>query len=270
MTTLFAGIGLFWVSPHSVLAQTSTTSGCIYPVSGYNGCTANDTGLASFTVLRILDGCTSASDTFTALVQTQTRSTSQRRYDIGIWVNLDGTDAINGASCYRQILAPVVSSPFPNLNLDGGSGPYRSEDGDLCGDIRQDETNVINLPALTFSCSDPNNDGFVDVNGCVSWDNTTGSVCGGVTAALPSTQSKCRCNTFRIVPNLSLTKRCTPDRVIPGGTLKCTITYTNSGRGDAIGFSLVDNYDQANGTVANSTSPNLNGNPGVDNGDTIT
>ena len=272
MITLLAGIGLLWTAPQSASAQTSTTNGCIYPVSGYHGCTANDTSLADFTVLRILDGCTSPSDTFTALVQAQTRSTAKHRYDIGIWVNLDGTDAITGASCYRQMLAPVVSSPFPGLNLNGGSGPYRNEDGDMCGDIYKDETNIVNLPALTFACADPNGDGFVDVNSCVSWDNNAKGVCSSVADALPSTQSKCRCNTFRVdvsVPNLSLTKSCTPNQVMPGGALNCTITYTNNGKGDAIGFSLVDNYDQANGAVANITKPHLNGDAGVDNGDTI-
>ena len=216
-----------------------------------NCCTANDTGLAAFAVREIVDGCTSPNDTFTAKVVATTKSTAATRYDIGIWVNLDGTDAINGNQCYRQILTPVIPNPWLGVTINGG--PYFSYDGDMCGDIRKNDLTVAYLPALTFSCSDPDGDGFVDVSGAVSWQQNKNDVCSSVLDAIPGTQSKCRSNSFRVdvsVPDLALSKSCTPELVLPGEAVKCTVSYTNSGKGDAVGFSLVDNYDQSNGAVS--------------------
>lgn len=269
-----AYIGFIVYTTPIVAAQSSTTGACIKAASTYDNCTANDTGFGAFTVINVTDGCTSPSDTFTAEIKAEVISTGQTKYDVGMWINLDGTDAINGNSCYRQILSPGVASPYPGLNLTGGNGPFRIEDGDSCGDIRQNESNFAQLQPLQFACSDANADGMADINGCVSWAQSADSIaCSTVNDALPGTGSKCRCDTFTVavsVPNLSLTKSCVPDQVAPGGTVVCTITYRNSGHGDAVGFSLVDNYDQSQGAVSNIGTTNPGSNAGADNGDTIT
>ncbi len=141
-----AYIGFIVYTTPIVAAQSSTTGACIKAASTYDNCTANDTGFGAFTVINVTDGCTSPSDTFTAEIKAEVISTGQTKYDVGMWINLDGTDAINGNSCYRQILSPGVASPYPGLNLTGGNGPFRIEDGDSCGDIRQNESTVALIP----------------------------------------------------------------------------------------------------------------------------
>ncbi|MCH6561978.1 MAG: DUF4215 domain-containing protein, partial [Myxococcales bacterium] len=74
------------------------SDGCIASVSPGSNCTSKDLGFASFTILEILDGCTDPNDTFTARLRVEIKSQATARYDIGLWVNLDGTDALNGAS----------------------------------------------------------------------------------------------------------------------------------------------------------------------------
>ncbi|TDJ05123.1 MAG: DUF4215 domain-containing protein, partial [Deltaproteobacteria bacterium] len=85
----------------------SFSDGCVAAAAGVANCVANDTGFVSFTVLSVSDGCTDPSDTFTAELRVEVVSTATTRYDIGLWLNLDGTNAINGALCHRQILVPT-------------------------------------------------------------------------------------------------------------------------------------------------------------------
>jgi uncharacterized repeat protein (TIGR01451 family) len=274
---------------------TNTTSACIKAVSGFDVCTANDTKIVEFAVVSLIDGCTSPDDTFTALLKAKTVSTAATRYDIGLWVSLDGSSAITGNSCYRQILSPVApnasagdvpataaslatvqpsgldTATFPTLDLTGGNGPYRDEDGDMCGDIHKNESNFANLTPQTFSCRNVNNDGFALINACASWDNNAKEVCSSVEDALPGTPSKCRCGNLKVkvpVPNITVEKSCTPNQVLPGGSVRCNIKYTNHG-GEAVSFRLLDDYDQRYGTVSDITTTSPGGNAGVDNGDVI-
>ncbi|TDI94916.1 MAG: DUF4215 domain-containing protein, partial [Deltaproteobacteria bacterium] len=184
-----------------------TSNGCIGPVTGLDNCVANDTGFVAFEVLNLIDGCTDPNDTFTVELRGDVRTNAQARYDIGLWINLDGTDAISGATCHRQILVPISADPndFPDPN--NIIGLYRDLENtptiDICGDIEDSPTpekNFVDLPALTFPCIDTNGNGFADISGCASWGQAKRTIdCRSVLDAIPGTASKCRCDTFSLI-----------------------------------------------------------------------
>jgi uncharacterized repeat protein (TIGR01451 family) len=262
-------------------AQSSGLGSCIQPASGFSGCTANDVNFGTFFAI-VDDGCTGPNDTFTAIVKTQIVGTANQRYDVGLWLNLNGASAItdNGANaCFRQTLSPVtVGQP----DLTSGNGPFRElEEGakaDACGDLAQGELNVITLNSgqpLTLACIDSDSDGAADLpagSSCYGYDNQQGNACSGFLQALPSQTSKCGCNETPI--NLPVTTiPMTIDKVCNPGSaptdalpypVRCTITYTNhSTTQNASGFTLLDNYDQSKGSISGIS------NNGLDNGDVI-
>jgi hypothetical protein len=152
------------------LAQT-----CVDDVTGVtNVCTANDVNLGLLVVIDEIDGCDFPGDTAQVKLQAQLNATSAERYDIGLFIALDGGDARTG-SCYQDFLPPPL---FPNNSptcdgtcsisgtscfkdadcpagetcaggydpgssgLGNGEGPFYDAEcledpGDLCGDLEQ-------------------------------------------------------------------------------------------------------------------------------------
>ena len=57
------------------------------------------------------------------------------RYDLGMYIATDGGSALIGSSCYKDVLQPLA-----DLNAAGnpmnplGTGPFKNEDGDSCGE----------------------------------------------------------------------------------------------------------------------------------------
>ena len=182
-------------------------------------CTANDVQYSGFTVIKVIDGCESTSDTFTAQIKAEAIATANARYDIGFWIGLtdyaasdpdaeSGDGALYGESCYRQILSPLTTV-LTEVDATSGVGPYASLDqsDDFCGDIQQGVPTFANMPfgvtaestaILTLPCLDPDEDGVVNVDACTSWENNPGVVCESVADALPGTRSKCNCGSFNI------------------------------------------------------------------------
>ncbi|MGH9891521.1 MAG: hypothetical protein ACREA0_05965, partial [bacterium] len=142
--------------------------------------------------------------------QLKINTNAQSRYDFGAYIALDGGNALTG-NCHRDFLTPIeTASNPPNVtggpfhNLEDGLNPNTEGSdpgGDLCGDARaEDSITVKNLDSFTVTCTDPDNDGDLELNTCVSWDNqvsrntTQSPTCKDVTDVIPGTPAKCDCN----------------------------------------------------------------------------
>jgi hypothetical protein len=193
---------------------------CVQDYQGGATCVANDVRIEDFIEQSILETCEQGTAgeleiLFRVLVSA---AGSPDRFDIGIFVDLSGgaTGALTGDLCLHDYLVPpltampvygdanndtipdVVNGPW----WDGSSDPGPDDD-DLCGDIESNTQILKDLIAIRVPCVDNDNDGFVDLHGCASWDNNLNTVCSDVTGAFPGTSSKCSCttiNTTQLLP----------------------------------------------------------------------
>src|SRR5678815_2872071 len=159
-------------------ATRANAQSCVDDVTGEtNNCKSEDVSITSIVVKSggLIDGCTSTADTATVDLVVTVTASEPTRYDIGLYIALDGGDARTGI-CSHQFLGPALSPPGV-LDLTGGDGPYRNLDGDGCGDIENGEDNVKDLGVLTIPCTDIDEDGFVDLGTVTSWDENGGGIC---------------------------------------------------------------------------------------------
>ena len=243
----------------------AVVGGCIDDVTGRtNNCTANDVGVYNLYILETKDGCISYDDTACLLLKAEIIATAANRYDIGIFLALDGGDARTG-TCAHDYLSPPLA---PSSSYEPDGGPYLNFDGDACGDIEQGVPTFYYLPEYCVPCSDMDSDGTVDIGHCVSWDNQASANCASVGDTVPSTKAKCNCSRSQTIPsllapNLTLSKSCSPSQVSPDSSTTCTITITNTGAGDATLIGYRNDYDQTRGSVSSIS------NGGIDDGDLI-
>ena len=206
---------------------------CIDDVVGKrNNCTADDVKLALLAEILESDGCDFPGDTAQVQIQTKLIATSAKRWDIGIFIALDGLAARTG-SCHHNYLppplAPLASYNPGSLGLGNGTGPFLDDDADSCGDLTQGVETFYDLRAyntftpgdlqtLTIKCVDTDNNGFVDVGSCVSWDNNQNNPsCDNVNEAVPNTVAKCRCETLNT--NLAFPGKILVDKITdPSGS----------------------------------------------------
>jgi len=186
-------------------------------------CTANDVTLGLLIVADPNAQCTETSPgsgVFTADVQFQADlvAGANERWDIGMWIDLEGGDARTGSQCARNYL-PAYPDPLADPGdpgspgLGNGVGPHydgeENEDpNDMCGDLPQGINWYYDLLPLsvatgtptsttpetyTIRCEDNDDDGFVDVGTCTSWDNNRNTQCTSVYDTVPNTKAKCNC-----------------------------------------------------------------------------
>ncbi len=197
---LFAFIG--WSA--QVAAQGETGNFCVRDYRSGAVCTAQDVRIDELIVVSVSEQCALGTPgetevVFQALVSSDG---SPDRYDIGMYLALDGGSARDGDSCYHDYLSsPLTANPtYADFNNDTvpdltDSAWWNGDtDGDSCGDIEASTQVVKTLPSLRFACVDNNGDGSVDVSVAVSWDNNTGTTCDAVSEAFPGTNSKCSLN----------------------------------------------------------------------------
>lgn len=160
-------------------------------------CIANDVHASALVASQVLEGCAELDPT-SALVELDAwiESMSSSRYDIGIFLAVDGGDARIGDGCLHDYLAPV--SPEPGTwNPD--NGPWLDLDSDGCGDFQALGTGLHATKRLDsgggirIACTDLDGDGLVDLSVCVSWDTSTLTACNSVQGAYPLTGSRCSC-----------------------------------------------------------------------------
>jgi hypothetical protein len=200
-------------------------------------CTANDIQL-SLASLNIIDGCDYPGDTAEVDLGINVTLVGGPRHDIGIYLALDGGNALTG-TCSISIL-PYSPSPSPYTDLDGTgdstmfSFGYCSADGgstiadsppqpcnenadcdagescehfgpnftqDTCGDIDDNPNPIIaSVKNITVSCIDDDGDGFLDdLDTCSSWRQPgINELCLSPLAVFPGAPSKCWCSTITL------------------------------------------------------------------------
>ncbi len=195
---------------------------CMDDVSGLPhsaNCTANDVSLSLIAQVQESDGCSFPGDTAQVQMQAHLIATSRERYDIGIFIALDGGTGRTG-SCHHNYLPPPLAPPGvldvgSPLIGNGGTAFFDAEltedPADSCGDLAQGVNNYYDLEdygfsdvlqTLTIVCVDTDDNGLVDVGSCLSWDNgkskgtNQAPSCDSVLDTVPSTVAKCRCETL--------------------------------------------------------------------------
>lgn len=142
-------------------------------------CTANDIELLALSALVVEDACDTHGDFATVQLRAQVQCLPDFRYDVGLYLALDGGSALTG-SCASSILAT-------------GDGPLFDVDGDACGEMVQGEIEV-DLPAITLPCIDADFDGLLDLSYCSTWrQSDTEELCTTPADAFPGAPSKCHC-----------------------------------------------------------------------------
>jgi hypothetical protein len=233
-------LGLFVVVVPSMAQGGVQGAVCVESYTPGARCTANDVRLEELIMVNLVEGCTQGTigemeAEFEGLVSAVG---SPDRYDIGLFIALDGGDAINaGGTCFHgyldAIAQPLTETPvygdwyppsagdaIPDVyNLDPAFiGYWNGEPGDPtpdeCGDM---ETNTqalkriegtLRLPCLDLidGAGNPSPDGFVDVGVCASWDNNANTTCLDVNGAVPGTGSKCSCSRVNLPVEQPATK----------------------------------------------------------------
>jgi hypothetical protein len=164
-------------------------------------CTANDVSIVIYQTTGQPLVCETGAQ-ITAPLQAQLVATANERYDIGMYIALDGGNALTG-TCWRDWLLPPLTTTktpagqpryYPFFDGEETEDPH-----DTCGDLEQGIYSYRDLGNLTFVCNDSNNDGIADIGACASWDNlksngtTKNPSCTTLEQTLPNTPSKCRC-----------------------------------------------------------------------------
>lgn len=163
---------------------------CLNDVNQFNNavCTAKDVKIAEINVVEGPGICAEGSTVVIPELEAVLQGTAKERYDIGIFIASDGGDAKMSLSekndgCYHDILEP---------------GKFADLDKDACGDIRQRQRVTKTLTDVEVLCQDTDDDGYLDVGTCLSWENNKHMACNSVEDADPGTPSKCRCEPIQI------------------------------------------------------------------------
>ena len=191
-------LALVWVAPTVARAQTGNF--CVRDFQPGAVCTANDVRIQALNLVSVVETCAAGVpgeaeavfDVFVSAVG------APERYDIGLFVALDGGSARDGDVCFHDYLQPPLTPTptFGDKNGDGvpdvDNGPWFDADADQCGDINAG-TQVFKTVQLRVVCVDLNGNGTVDASACTSWDNNAVTNCTGLSDAFPGTNAKCGC-----------------------------------------------------------------------------
>lgn len=155
------------------------------------GCTATDVRMSDIRVGgALIDGCDFTGDTATFEPSVDLTATPTRRDDIGLYLAMDGGNALNG-TCSISTLPHA-----PNGGMQAPyAGPYFDLDGDACGDISSLGPSIVNAPiaAITIPCFDADGNGIADMRYCLMWQSPSSVVCTSPADAVPTSPSRCGC-----------------------------------------------------------------------------
>ena len=209
-------------------------------------CTANDVRIEQISVLSVIEDCDAGvwGEAEVLVEVLASAEGSPDRYDIGMFIALDGGSARDGDDCIHDYLQPPLTSTptYGDANGDGipdvVNGPWwdGGGDADTCGDLESNTQVIKQLQQIRVACVDNNLNGFVDASVCSSWDNNTGTACNGVADAYPGTNSKCSCATVDLgipMPAATPTPTSTPTATAtatdtPTATPTATATATTT------------------------------------------
>jgi len=242
----------------SGLTATSSALPVVTCPSNLNSCTAKDVRTTVVNV-GILNGdfCSSLTDTINLQVTVEFKSTSNERYDVGMFVSNDGGTVQEPSS------ANTCSGAAPQVG-DGNANAYPADaDTDLflnlespavdtCGDISATTGPVQWTFTSSVDCNIVNNQ--LIIPSCRVWDQTKNHNCTSLTQA--GTGSKCDCTDLVVTPQLNPcattvcndNSDCTDDSCVNNGSV-ANCVYTPKAAGASCGNSssnACDNADTCN------------------------
>lgn len=258
---------------------------CIDDVTGRtNACAANDVQLCH--LMNDVETTCRPGEPITLYLTVRLLATSLERYDIGMFLALDGGNADTGSCQHDYISPPLASGGTCSVSGDdctkdadcpagetctGGYNPgspgspggpfYNAEPedaADLCGDLEQDVDTYYRLAPVTVECVDSDGDGLLDIHTVVSWDDLKTNTCAGVGDAIPDTPTQCRYGTADVANvivepgRIQVQKTAEPEQLLePGGWVTFTLTVENTSPITVTVEELVDSVygplEQANG-----------------------
>ncbi len=164
-------------------------------------CTASDVSIVTVSDMQVGDFCEFEGDVLSFDATFEIAAQSQKRYDVGLYVGVDG-QALTG-TCTVAVL-PTGPAPFTSL------------DGDSCGDVDGPANLLVRITNVVAECRDIDGDGFFDVAACASWAQSASSVCNGPDDAVPGSASKCGCSILDLgleLPSCDTNADCPPDGI---------------------------------------------------------
>jgi len=242
--------------PQPVVAQEGS---CIDDLTGITNVCAEDDVWLSY--LRNAEGLTCLpGEPVTLNLEAWLLATSLERYDIGLFLALDGgaadagtcqhyylppplalggTCSVSGDDCTKEVDCPAGEVCAGGYDPESGSGPYydaEPEDArDECGDLEPGVDTHLFLAPIVVPCVDSDGDGYLDIGTAVSWDDQRDHACVGVGDATPNGPETCRywtmdVNNVRVHPGRSqVQKIAQPEQLLePGGWVTFTFVVENT------------------------------------------
>jgi len=256
--TLLGLLALLSLLPASQPASAQEGS-CIDDVTGWtNVCTAGDVWLSS--LLNDVDASCMPGELVTLNLEAGLLATALERYDIGLFLAVDGggadtgrceryylppplasvgTCSVSGAACKKDADCPAGETCTGGYDPESGSGPFydaEPEDApDQCGDLEPGVDTYYFLGPVTVPCIDSDGDGYLDIGTAVSWDDQKDTTCGSIGDAGPNTADKCHYRAIDIMnvsvlPGLiQVEKTAQPAQLLePGGWVTFTFVVENT------------------------------------------
>ncbi|MGD9148406.1 MAG: hypothetical protein PVI80_22775 [Anaerolineae bacterium] len=258
MWTLF-GLFALLVAVLSSQPAVAQQGSCIDDVTGRtNVCAAGDVWLSR---LRNAEDITCMpGEPVTLNLEAWLLATSLERYDIGIFLALDGgtantgscqhtylppplasggTCSVSGGDCKKDTDCPAGETCAGGYDPESGSGPFydaEPEDApDECGDLEPVVNTRYFLPPVTVPCIDSDGDGLLDIGTAVSWDPHSDNTCENVGGAIPNTPADCHYWTIDVTnvsvnPGRSRVQKVPqPEQLLePGGWVTFTFVVENT------------------------------------------
>lgn len=139
-------------------------------------CAAGDVRMEAILPVQVNEDCESGVPGEAEILAEILMSTQDgpARYDVGLFISLDGQSARDGDLCRHDDLAPplTLAPSYGDANLDGISdiegSPWWGGDLDSCGDMEASTQAIQSQVLLRFACTDTNADGSVDLSVCTS------------------------------------------------------------------------------------------------------
>ena len=120
---------------------------------------------------------------------------SATRYDVGVFVALDGKDPQTLASAGGSANCAVADVPT-------SPAPFSDQNSNTCGDvINSAATGTVNVGTITLTCQ-PDSNGNLQIQGVVTWDTNAGfnSGCQNADWVYGNTTSKCNGSILANIP----------------------------------------------------------------------
>jgi hypothetical protein len=228
---VFTGLivtALLVLIPQTALAQDPTAPVVSTCLDAAENCTANDFGDLELVSQTSKSGCIDHDNNGTLEMlfdfTIRLEAASATRYDAGVILSLDGLPAqradLTTVACLKDFLpTPLTTTDTVGINdwpvagayWDGETGTNGATLPDYCGDLPGNDRAVRTYTDVWVACVDnvnvgangvptPGQDGRIDLNICILYDNNTKNACKNVYDATVGTTAKCGCEYYVTFP----------------------------------------------------------------------